>query len=75
MSFTGITTTHKPQVLISTHDGTFHSDEVFACYMLKLLPELQNDNIIRHMDTIDDADILVNVCWQYDHDHAEDHLH
>ena len=27
------------KVKIGTHNGTFHCDEVMACYLLKLLPE------------------------------------
>ena len=32
---------------IGTHNGTFHCDEVFACYMLKQLPEYSDAEIIR----------------------------
>ena len=31
----------KP-VKIGTHDGAFHCDEVFACVMLRMLPEFAN---------------------------------
>lgn len=67
-TFTTITTTHKPP-LIATHDGKFHADEALACYMLKLLPELQNANIIRtrDMNIINEADIAVDIGGQYDH--------
>lgn len=67
MSFTTIKTSHKPPK-IATHDGKFHSDEALACYMLKLLPELQNADIIRTRDMklINDADIVVDVGGEYD---------
>ena len=67
MSFTTITTTHKPP-LIATHDGKFHADEALACYMLKLLPEMQGANIIRtrDMDIINTVDVVVDVGGEYD---------
>ena len=30
-----------------THNGKFHCDEVLACYMLKLLPEYRDAEIVR----------------------------
>ena len=32
---------------IGTHSGTFHCDDVLACFMLKLLPEYKDAEIIR----------------------------
>lgn len=32
---------------IGTHDGKFHCDEILACFMLKLLPEYADMQIIR----------------------------
>ena len=32
---------------IGTHNGTFHCDEVLACFMLKQLPEYKNAEIVR----------------------------
>ena len=32
---------------IGTHDGTFHCDEALACFMLKLLPEYEDAQVIR----------------------------
>jgi hypothetical protein len=32
---------------IGTHNGTFHCDEVFACFMLKQLPQFENAEIVR----------------------------
>ena len=34
---------------IGTHNGTFHCDEVFACFMLKQLPEYKHAQIIRYL--------------------------
>ena len=33
-----------------THNGKFHCDEVLACYMLTLLPEYSDAEIIRTRD-------------------------
>ena len=30
------------EVLIGTHNGTFHCDEALACYMLRKFPEYRN---------------------------------
>jgi hypothetical protein len=32
---------------IGTHNGHFHCDEVLACFMLKLLPQYKNAEIVR----------------------------
>lgn len=55
-------------VTIGTHNGTFHCDEVLACYMLKLLPEYKDATIIRTRDPalLKDCDIVVDVGGQYD---------
>jgi len=36
-----------PTMLIGTHNGTFHCDEVLACFMLKSLPEYKDAQIVR----------------------------
>ncbi|KAH8420680.1 hypothetical protein KR222_000187 [Zaprionus bogoriensis] len=56
---------------IGTHNGTFHCDEVVACFMLKQLPEYENAEIFRSRD--DKAlrakcDIIVDVGGEYDHE-------
>ena len=58
----------KSPPVIGTHNGTFHCDEVFACYMLKLLPEYQNATIVRTRDPklLSECDILVDVGGIYD---------
>lgn len=35
---------------IGTHSGVFHCDEALACYMLKLLPEFEDAEIVRTRD-------------------------
>lgn len=37
------------QLTIGTHNGKFHCDEVFACWMLKQLPDYQNHLILRYV--------------------------
>ncbi|XP_002000341.3 MYG1 protein [Drosophila mojavensis] len=56
---------------IGTHNGTFHCDEVVACFMLKQLPEYENAEIFRSRD--DEAlrakcDIIVDVGGVFDHE-------
>lgn len=35
---------------IGTHNGMFHCDEALACFMLKLLPEYKDAEIVRSRD-------------------------
>lgn len=66
---------HNPPLIV-THDGIFHADDVLACFMLKLLPELKDAVIIRTRDEniINDGDIVVDVGAVYDHSkHRYDH--
>ncbi|XP_065654269.1 MYG1 exonuclease isoform X2 [Hydra vulgaris] len=53
---------------IGTHDGTFHCDEVFACWMLKQLPRFKNASIIRTRDNakLSQCSIVVDVGGVYD---------
>lgn len=37
----------KERRKIGTHSGVFHADEALACFMLKLLPEYHNAQILR----------------------------
>lgn len=55
---------------IGTHNGTFHSDEVLACYMLKVLPEYREATVVRSRDpqVLGDCEIVVDVGAVYDHD-------
>jgi len=53
---------------IGTHDGTFHCDEVLACWMLKQLPRYQDAKIIRTRDTakLSHCTVVVDVGGVYD---------
>ena len=44
-----LTKAKKPRLAmnIGTHNGTFHCDEVLACFLLKQLPEYADAKIIR----------------------------
>lgn len=55
-------------VRIGTHNGTFHCDEVMACYLLKLLPEYKDAEIVRSRDPayLDTCDIVVDVGGVFD---------
>ncbi|XP_026791410.2 mitochondrial import inner membrane translocase subunit Tim17-A isoform X2 [Pangasianodon hypophthalmus] len=63
-------------VKIGTHNGTFHCDEVLACYLLRQVPEYKDAEIIRTRDPVELAgcDIVVDVGGVYDHkQHRYDH--
>ncbi|KAF4094049.1 hypothetical protein AMELA_G00009030 [Ameiurus melas] len=63
-------------VKIGTHNGTFHCDEVLACYLLHQLPEYKDAEIIRTRDPVELAkcDIVVDVGGVYDpKQHRYDH--
>jgi len=53
---------------IGTHNGTFHCDEVLACFMLKVLPEYKAAQIVRTRDEskLAECDIVVDVGGVYD---------
>ncbi|EDW59422.2 MYG1 protein C27H6.8 [Drosophila virilis] len=56
---------------IGTHNGTFHCDEVVACFMLKQLPEYENAEIFRSRDEKalrEKCDIIVDVGSIFDHE-------
>ena len=58
----------KP-VKIGTHDGAFHCDEVFACVMLRMLPEFSKGEIVRTRkpELLAECDVVVDVGGVYDH--------
>lgn len=63
--------TENAPLVIGTHDGTFHCDELLACFMLKQLPEYQNAKIIRSRNTLElleHCDIVVDVGGEFDHE-------
>lgn len=55
---------------IGTHNGTFHCDEVLACYMLKLLPVYKDADVVRTRDQeiLATCDIVVDVGGVYDNE-------
>uniref|UniRef100_H2YVQ9 Uncharacterized protein n=1 Tax=Ciona savignyi TaxID=51511 RepID=H2YVQ9_CIOSA len=57
-------------VKIGTHNGTFHCDEVLACYLLKLLPRYKDAEVVRtrDMDIIEKCDVVVDVGGIHDHE-------
>lgn len=66
----------KMTVKIGTHNGTFHCDEVLACFFLCQLPEYKDAKIIRTRDPAELAkcDIVVDVGGEYDpKKHRYDH--
>ncbi|CAL8355256.1 unnamed protein product [Gadus morhua 'NCC'] len=61
---------------IGTHNGTFHCDEVLACFILRQLPEYKDAEIIRTRDPAELAkcDIVVDVGGEFDpKKHLYDH--
>ena len=50
-------------IKIGTHNGHFHCDEIFACFLLKTLPRYANAEIIRTRDQkiLDECDTVVDV--------------
>ncbi|XP_034022049.1 UPF0160 protein MYG1, mitochondrial [Thalassophryne amazonica] len=61
---------------IGTHNGTFHCDEVLACFFLRQLPQYKDAEIIRTRDPAELAkcDVVVDVGGEYDpKSHRYDH--
>uniref|UniRef100_A0A336LPI0 CSON009741 protein n=1 Tax=Culicoides sonorensis TaxID=179676 RepID=A0A336LPI0_CULSO len=58
----------KTEVVIGTHDGVFHCDEILACFMLQQLPEYENAKILRTRDLtkLNECDIVVDVGSVFD---------
>lgn len=56
------------QLVIGTHSGLFHCDEILACFMLQQLPTYKNAKIIRSRDdaVLNECDIVVDVGAVYD---------
>ncbi|XP_030633296.1 MYG1 exonuclease [Chanos chanos] len=55
-------------VKIGTHNGTFHCDEVLACFFLRQLSEYKDAEIVRTRDpeVLGKCDIVVDVGGEYD---------
>eukprot|EP00375_Theileria_parva_P001812 XP_764487.1 hypothetical protein [Theileria parva strain Muguga] len=61
---------------IGTHNGFFHADEALAVYMLKLLPEYRDAEVVRTRDpsVLETCDVVVDVGAVYDPSrHRYDH--
>jgi uncharacterized UPF0160 family protein len=54
---------------IGTHNGKFHCDEVLACFLLRLLDEFRDAEIVRTRDPklLDTCNVVVDVGGVYDH--------
>ncbi|XP_039602746.1 UPF0160 protein MYG1, mitochondrial [Polypterus senegalus] len=66
----------EPMKKIGTHNGTFHCDEVLACFLLKQLPEYQDAKIIRTRDPklLAECDVVVDVGGEFESEkHRYDH--
>ncbi|XP_059170286.1 MYG1 exonuclease-like isoform X2 [Physella acuta] len=78
MSITSEPASKQPHLMkkIGTHNGTFHCDEVLACFMLTHLDEYKDAEIVRSRDpkVLDTCDIVVDVGGVYDPSkHRYDH--
>ncbi|TWW61898.1 UPF0160 protein MYG1, mitochondrial [Takifugu flavidus] len=53
---------------IGTHNGTFHCDEVLACFFLRQIPEYKDAEVIRTRDPtrLAECDIVVDVGGEFD---------
>ncbi|KAI6223658.1 hypothetical protein M3Y99_01440400 [Aphelenchoides fujianensis] len=60
--------TNETQRFIGTHDGHFHCDEVFACWMLRTLPEFAAHRILRtrKAEVLEKCEIVVDVGAKFD---------
>ncbi|XP_023651030.2 MYG1 exonuclease [Paramormyrops kingsleyae] len=67
---------NMPLAKIGTHNGTFHCDEVLACFFLRQLPEYKDAEILRtrNPDLLTQCDVVVDVGGEYDSKkHRYDH--
>lgn len=55
-------------LVIGTHDGIFHCDEILACFMLQTLPKYADATIVRTRDDtrLNECDIVVDVGSVFD---------
>jgi len=66
----------QPALLIGTHDGSFHCDEVCATALLKMLPQYETAAVVRTRDPslLDQCNVVVDVGAVYEPDrHRYDH--
>ncbi|KAM8916421.1 MYG1 exonuclease [Spinachia spinachia] len=64
----GVRAENMSATKIGTHNGTFHCDEVLACFFLRQLPEYKDAEIIRTRDPtkLSECDIVVDVGGEFD---------
>lgn len=57
------------EIIVGTHDGTFHSDEAFGCYMLEKLA-VNGMKIIRtrNNEQLKECDLVLDVGGEYSHE-------
>jgi hypothetical protein len=62
--------TATKNLVIGTHDGSFHCDEALAIGMLKILPKFADANVVRTRkpDILAKCDVVVDVGAVYDPD-------
>ncbi|KAM6947308.1 MYG1 exonuclease isoform 1-T2 [Lycodopsis pacificus] len=71
-----VCTENMTVIKIGTHNGSFHCDEVLACFFLRQLPEYKDAEIIRTRDPtkLAECDIVVDVGGEFDpKKHRYDH--
>lgn len=58
----------KLSAKIGTHNGSFHCDEVLACFFLKQLPQYHDSEIVRSRDPekLAECEIVVDVGAVFD---------
>ncbi|XP_075927304.1 MYG1 exonuclease isoform X3 [Petromyzon marinus] len=58
----------RTMATIGTHDGTFHCDEVLACFLLRQLPRYKDAKVVRTRDpkALATCDVVVDVGGEYD---------
>lgn len=63
----------KPKIAVApntigTHSGTFHCDEILACYILSKHPDFHSHKVLRTRDQqlLDQCDIVVDVGSVFD---------
>lgn len=63
------------KLTVQIHSGHFHADEALATYMLRLLPEYRDAQVVRSRvpDVLESCDIVVDVTGKYDGKKYFDH--
>lgn len=65
---------NKTNLLIGTHDGVFHCDEILGCFLLKILFPEASIKRSRNAEILKTCDIVIDVGGEYDpQKHRYDH--